>query len=70
MATLTNEEKIGIIDQHIKNVEYNKFNLEISLVEENSVGSDTTVISSLNAQIDALETKLAALQAEKANLTV
>ena len=69
MTTLSNEEKISIIDQHIKNLEYNKYNLEISLIEENAVASpDATNLSTLNAQISALSLKLSALQTEKSGL--
>ena len=44
---LSNEEKAGIINQHLKNLQYNKFNLEISVVEENAlvcVGVLTVVV--------------------------
>ena len=68
MTTLSNEEKISIIDQHIKNLEYNKYNLEVSLVEENAVANpEATNISSLNSQIAVLNSKISALQAEKLN---
>ena len=33
---LSNEEKIEIIHQHLKNVEYNVYNITISILEENS----------------------------------
>jgi hypothetical protein len=33
---LTNEEKISIINQHLKNLEYSKYNLRISLLEMGS----------------------------------
>ena len=69
MTTLSNVEKISIIDQHIKNLEYKKYNLEISLIEENAVASsDATNFSTLNAQISALSLKLSALQTEKSGL--
>jgi hypothetical protein len=71
MTTLSNEEKISIIDQHIKNIEYNKYNLEISLIEENAVANpEATTISSLNSQIAVLNSKISVLQTEKAELTV
>ena len=70
MTTLSNEEKISIIDQHIKNLEYNKYNFEVSLVEENAVANpEATNISSLNSQIAVLNSKISALQTEKAGLT-
>jgi hypothetical protein len=70
MTTLTNEDKLTIVNQHIKNVEFSKYNLELSLIEENSVASpDATTIASLNSQIVSANAKLAALEAEKSDLT-
>ena len=62
---LTNEEKAGIISQHIKNVEYSLYNLSLSLIEENVVSSpDADKINSLNDQIDNLNAQKNALQTE------
>jgi hypothetical protein len=64
-TTLTNEEKSGIVSQHIKNVEYSLYNLNLSLIEENAVTSpDATKISSLNDQITDLNAQKTALQSE------
>lgn len=66
---LTNEEKSGIVSQHIKNVEYSLYNLNLSLIEENAVSSpDADKISSLNDQIADLDAQKSALQTELANL--
>lgn len=68
-TTLTNEEKSGIISQHIKNVEYSLYNLNLSLLEENAVSSpDADKISSLNDQIDDLNAQKTALESELSNL--
>lgn len=70
MTTLSNQEKISIIDQHLRNSEFNKYNLEISLIEENaSANKNEDAISSLNDQISAINLKITALNAEKAKLT-
>ena len=67
---LTNEEKSGIVSQHIKNVEYSLYNLNLSLIEENAVSSpDADKIESLNDQIDDLNAQKAALQSELSNLS-
>lgn len=66
---LTNEEKIGVIESHIKNVQYNKYNAEITLIEENALAAPSTTniqranesIASANAQITALEAQITAL---------
>jgi len=66
---LTNEEKIGVIESHIKNVQYNKYNAEITLIEENALATPSATnvqranesITSANAQIAALEAQIEAL---------
>ena len=66
---LTNEEKSGIVSQHIKNVEYSLYNLSLSLIEENAVSSpDADKINSLNDQISDLNAQKTALETELANL--
>ncbi len=67
---LTNEEKSAIVSQHIKNLEYNIYNLQVSLVEENAVSApDANKVSSLNSQIAEANTKKTALLAELSDLT-
>lgn len=62
---LTNDEKSSIINQHLKNLEYSKFNLEVSLIEENAKSTpETDAIAALNSQIDDVEARIAALTAE------
>ena len=69
-SILTNEEKAAIIAQHIKNVEYSLYNLELSVIEENSVASpDAEKISSLNEQLDDLTAQKTALNSEFSSLT-
>lgn len=68
-SMLTNEEKAAIVTQHIKNIEYSVYNLELSLIEENSVSlPDTTKVESLNEQLDNLTSQKAALEAELTKL--
>jgi hypothetical protein len=66
---LTAEEKIAVINTHIKNINYNKFNAELVIIEENASAepSDTKIsdanatIAEANAQIAALEAQIEAL---------
>lgn len=70
MITLSNEEKISIINQHKKNVEYSKYNLQVSLIEENAVSNpDQDAIDSLNDKIADLDSKISALDAEISSLS-
>lgn len=64
-SILTNEEKSAIVNQHIKNVEYSIYNIELSVVAENAVSSpDADKITSLNNQLSDLTAQKAALEAE------
>lgn len=66
---LTNEEKISIITQHVRNLEFNKYNLNVSLIEENALAiPNQATIDSVNLQISEANTKIAALNAEIASL--
>ncbi len=67
---LTVQEKTDLINTHLKNLEYNKYNLELSLIEENSLETPSAaVIDSIDGQIENLSAKKAALLAELSSLT-
>jgi hypothetical protein len=67
---LTNEEKISIIDQHLKILEYNKYNLKISLLEMISGNmAKPESISDLELQIDSINKKQKALTQELDTVT-
>ena len=67
---LTNEEKTSIVNSHLKNLVYNKYNLTISVIEENAKTSpNADTLSSLNSQISEIDDQMAALQAELASFT-
>jgi hypothetical protein len=62
---LSNEEKAGIINQHLRNLHYNKFNIEISIVEENAKTTpETAAVANLTAQIADFDARITALEAE------
>jgi hypothetical protein len=62
---LTNEEKAGIINQHKRNIVFNKYNVELSLMEENALTTpNAETLASLTAQVAELDRKLAALDEE------
>jgi len=68
---LTNAEKISIIDQHLKNLEYSKYNLQVSMLELTS-GSNPKQesIADTQAQIDSIVAQQTALNAEVVSLTI
>jgi molecular chaperone GrpE (heat shock protein) len=66
---LTKEEKISIIEQHLKNFAYSEYNVELSLIEENAATSpNTSAIAKLNEQLATITSQKTALQAEINNL--
>jgi hypothetical protein len=68
--TLSNEEKANMIAQHKRNQDLLKYNLELSLIEENSVSViNTESISSLTDQLSDCNKKIAALAIELAEIT-
>jgi len=66
---LTTEEKLGVINSHMKNVAFNKYNAELALIQENSKAEkDTLVIAKLNADISEAEAQMEALDEEAAKI--
>lgn len=66
---LTADEKISVIVTHLRNLSYTKYNLEMSLVEENALANPSVdVINQLNAQIESANAKVAALVAQMESL--
>lgn len=66
---LTNEEKSGLIEEHKKNLLFNLFNIELTVIEEECKDTaDEGILSSLNLQISEINLKMSALAAELAKL--
>lgn len=66
---LSKEEKIQIINNHIKNLKGNKYNLELSVIEENSIDEPgTDRIAILNKEITDTDARISALEAQIASL--
>ena len=67
---LTSEEKIGVIHSHIKNINYNKFNAELVIIEENAGSSPSAAkISEANATITEADAQIAALESQIESLS-
>jgi ubiquinone biosynthesis protein UbiJ len=68
--TLSNEEKSSILESHLRTLGYSKYNLEVNLMEEESATTPAAdAIAAVNAQIDSVNKKIAALVEELASLS-
>jgi hypothetical protein len=67
---LTNEEKLNIVNQHLKSVDYSIYGLQLDLLEINSTSNpDASQVSNINTRITAANAKRAALVTERDSLT-
>ena len=67
---LTNEEKLGIIEQHMKSIDYGIYGIELDLIELNATSApDASQVTNLNTRLTAYNAKRAALVTEKNSLT-
>jgi capsule polysaccharide export protein KpsE/RkpR len=67
---LTNEEKLSVVNQHIKSVEYSLYGHELDLIQANAVSSpDAGQISAINTRIAEANSIKTALVTEKNSLT-
>lgn len=67
---ITLEEKTGIVDQHIKTLNYNKYNLSLTVLELEAVAApNQSSIDEVLLQIADIDAKISALEEEKANLS-
>jgi hypothetical protein len=65
MTTLSNEEKLTIVNSKLKNLNYNKFSLGVDKISENAKTSpDTDTVSRLNSLISETDRQIAALTTE------
>jgi hypothetical protein len=66
---LTTEEKLTILDQHIKAVNYGLYGLELDLIEINATANpDAGQIANINTRIAASNAKKSALAEERISL--
>jgi hypothetical protein len=69
MSLLTNADKLNVVNQHIKSLDFQIYNTELDLIVANAespVNSET--VSGLNTRLTALNSKRALLEAEAAPL--
>lgn len=66
---LSKEERTQIVNSHKKNLAMNKYNLEISIIEENAKTSpEAATIAALNSQSEGIDNQIAALDSELASI--
>lgn len=62
---LTKEEKITIVNQHLKTLEYSRYNIQMSMDQENAIENPSQiVIGSLTNQLAENDARKAVLLAE------
>ena len=70
MTLLTNADKLNVVNQHMKSIDFQMYNLQLDLIEANaespvnseSVSTLTGRINVLNAKRDALESEAETLE--------
>jgi membrane protease subunit (stomatin/prohibitin family) len=68
-STLTPEEKIIILDQHIRSLDFSIYGLEVEAIQINSVESiDQESLDLINEKLESLNIKKTALNQERASL--
>jgi hypothetical protein len=67
---LTNEEKLNIVSQHVKSVDFNIYGLQLDLLELNATANpDAAQVANINSRITAANARKAALVTERNSLT-
>jgi len=65
MTTLTNAEKVNIINSKMKNLVYTKYNLDLDIIIENAkVTPSAASVSALNSSVAEIVAQIAVLQTE------
>ena len=66
---LTDDEKLMVVTQHIKNLNYNLYNLNLSLNEAKAIAvPNQDMINGINLQVNDVNAQLAVLQQEQSTL--
>ena len=71
MTTLTNADKVQVINSRLKNLLYAKYNLDVDKIVENAKSTPTeSVIEKYNDSISEINLQISALTAELAKYPV
>jgi len=66
---LTNEEKLSILQQHMKKVEYEKYGLELDKLEAEAASADSALLQLITDRLSLLESQRLVLLSEETKLT-
>jgi CII-binding regulator of phage lambda lysogenization HflD len=70
MANLDPQDQLTILNSHLKNLNFNAYNLQISLLEENAKTTpDANAIASINAQLADIAKQVAAIEEQVTTVT-
>lgn len=62
---LPKDQKLEIAEQHIKNLNINKYNIVLSMLEENAAALPSeSILNSLQLQLSDLDSKIVAINSE------
>ena len=65
MTTLTNADRVTIINSKMKNLVYTKYNLDLDIIIENAkVTPSASSVSALNSSVAEIVAQIAVLQTE------
>jgi ABC-type phosphate transport system auxiliary subunit len=65
MTTLTNSDRVTIINSKMKNLVYTKYNLDLDIIIENAkVTPSAASVSALNSSVAEIVAQIAVLQTE------
>lgn len=65
MTTLTNTDRVNIINSKMKNLLYTKYNLEVDIIIENAkVTPSASSVSALNSSISEISSQILILESE------
>jgi hypothetical protein len=69
MTLLTDEDKLNLVNQHIKSIDFQVYNLQLDLIEANAESPvNTENVSTINGRLTSLNAKRTALESEAAGL--
>jgi hypothetical protein len=69
-STLSNEEKLNIVNQHIKSIDFSIYGLQLDLMESQAIDTpDPIQVSSTSGRIASANSRRAVLVEERDSLT-